>query len=101
MATTQKTLGEWQDEHCGRYPTEAEQAEIKDMGPVAENTKQTGIEVKLIGQDGNAFCIIGMVRKAMRRGGVKAEVIEAYCKEAMSGDYDHLLQVTMEYVEVE
>lgn len=60
---------------------------------------KTDIKVELIGQDGNAFAIMGAVTKALRRGGHE-DLIDAYRKEAMSGDYDNLLAVTMEYVEV-
>lgn len=58
------------------------------------------IEVELVGQDGNAFAILGQVQKAMRRAGVPADEIKAYMDDATSGDYDHLLQVTMQTVEV-
>lgn len=60
----------------------------------------TGIEVELVGQDGNAFAILGRVQRAMRRAGVEKEVIDQYAEEATSGDYDHLLATTMRYVEV-
>ena len=62
---------------------------------------KTNAKVELVGQDGNAFAIMGRVTNAMRRAGVDREIIKQYQQEAMSGDYDHLLQVTMEYVEVE
>lgn len=61
---------------------------------------KTGIEVELIGHDGNAFAIMGKVTKAMKRANIDSSIIEEYKKEAMSGDYDNLLRVTMEYVEV-
>ena len=67
---------------------------------MATNIKQTGVEVTLVGEDGNAFAILGAVKKAMRRGGVSQDVIDEYMAEAMSGDYDHLLATTMQYVEV-
>ena len=57
--------------------------------------------VQLIGQDGNAFAIMGRVKKALRRSGADKEYIDKYLSEATSGDYDHLLVVSMEYVEVE
>lgn len=60
---------------------------------------KTNIKVKLVGEDGNAFAIIGNVVRALRQGG-RADLIPEYKAEAMSGDYDHLLQVTMQYVEV-
>ncbi len=51
---------------------------------------------KLTGQDGNAFAVMGRVTQAMRRAGVDTEVVEAYIKDATSGDYDHLLSASME-----
>ena len=54
--------------------------------------------VKLVGEDGNAFAILGRVQKAMRRAGVAKSDIDAYVKEATSGDYNHLLFVTIETV---
>ena len=56
--------------------------------------------VTLIGRDGNAFAILGAVKKALKAAG-QGDKVEAYMADAMSGDYDHLLAVTMEYVEVE
>ena len=61
---------------------------------------KTDVVVKLVGEDGNAFAIIGKVRKALERGG-HADLVEPFTKEAESGDYGHLLQTAMEYVEVE
>jgi hypothetical protein len=60
----------------------------------------TNATVKLVGEDGNAFAILGAVKKAIRKSD-KPELAEAFMAEAMSGDYDHLLQTAMEYVEVE
>jgi hypothetical protein len=56
------------------------------------------VSVKLVGEDGNAFAILGRVKKALRRAKVDKDQIEAYFKDAMSGDYNHLLRVTMETV---
>ncbi len=61
---------------------------------------KTDIVVPLVGQDGNAFSIMGNVIKALKRNG-HSDLVDAYREEAMSGDYDHLLQVTMDYVIVE
>ena len=61
---------------------------------------KTGIEVELIGHDGGAFPIIAKVTNAMKRANIDKSVIEEYKKEATAGDYDNLLRVTMEYVEV-
>jgi len=63
-------------------------------------SKYPDIEVELIGQDGNAFLILGKVQKALREGGVSDEEVKQYYEEATSGDYNHLLRTTMEWVEV-
>ena len=63
--------------------------------------KYPTIKVKLVGQNGNALVILGLTVSAMKRAGVALERIEEFKKEAMSGDYDHLLQTVMEWVEVE
>jgi len=64
----------------------------------APSTKPT---VKLIGQDGNAFAIMGSVKQALKSAGAGKEYIDQYISEATSGDYDHLLAISMEYVNVE
>lgn len=58
------------------------------------------IDVELIGYDGNAFSIMGAVSKALRRAGVSKEEQDAYFSEATSGDYDNLLRVTMNWVNI-
>ena len=58
------------------------------------------IKVELIGNDGNAFSIMGAVTKAMRRAGVSKEEQDLYFKEATAGNYDQLLATTMKWVEV-
>ena len=61
---------------------------------------KTNIVVNLIGQDGNAYFILGRVIKALKKAG-RTDLVEEYKKEATKGDYNHLLATTMEYVEVE
>lgn len=60
---------------------------------------KTNVTVDLVGQDGNAFVVMGLVIKALKRAG-HTDLVKQYQDEAMSGDYDHLIQVTMDYVEV-
>lgn len=62
--------------------------------------KYPDVEVQLSGEDGNAMSIIVRVRKALRRADVPTEEIEAFSKEAMSGDYDNVLQTAMKWVNV-
>jgi hypothetical protein len=56
--------------------------------------------VRLVGEDGNAFAVLGKVTKALKRAGMKTES-DAFLKEAVTGDYDHLLRTAMKYVDVE
>ena len=57
------------------------------------------VQVQLSGQDGNAFAILGRTTAALRAAGVPPEEIDAFFAEATSGDYDHLLQTTMAWVD--
>lgn len=58
------------------------------------------IKVQLTGEDGNAFFILGKVIKALKRAGVLEQEIHSFKEEATSGDYDNLLVVAMNWVEV-
>jgi hypothetical protein len=58
------------------------------------------IHVQLTGHDGNGFAIMGTVSAALRRAGVSSEEIQQYIEESTSGDYDHLLQTAMRWVNV-
>jgi hypothetical protein len=62
--------------------------------------KYPEVRVKLSGNDGNAFAIMGSVASALRKAGVSADEIDAYRTESMSGDYDNLLRTAMRWVSV-
>ena len=49
----------------------------------------------LVGVDGNAFSVMGYVKRCMRECGCSAEEQKAYTTDAMSNDYNHLLCVSM------
>jgi hypothetical protein len=57
------------------------------------------VQVQLTGEDGNAFAILGRTAAALRHADVPQEEIDAFFAEATSGDYDHLLQTTMAWVD--
>ena len=63
--------------------------------------KYPNITVNIIGQNGNAFCILGICKRAMERAKLPQTEIDAFMTEAMSGDYDHLLATVMSWFEVE
>ena len=57
------------------------------------------VKVKLVGEDGNAFAVLGRVISAMCKAGWSSEDVSAFRKEATSGDYDHLLCTVMDYAD--
>ena len=56
--------------------------------------------VRLVGENGNAFVIMGKTQAALKKAGADKEYIKKYIDEATSEDYDHLLATTMKYVNV-
>jgi len=64
-------------------------------------TKYPDIEVKLVGEDGNAFAIMGRVMRALKDAGVSKEEIDQYYAESTSGDYDNLLATAVRWVSVQ
>lgn len=53
---------------------------------------------ELVGEDGNAFAIIARASKALKRAGYP-DLVPFYQGEATAGDYDHLLQTTLAFVD--
>ena len=65
------------------------------------NIKYPNIKVKLVGEDGNAFAIIGRCRHAMIRNHLSQAEIDTFTQEATKGDYNHLLCTCMNWFDVE
>ncbi|MGC0225616.1 hypothetical protein [Pseudooceanicola nitratireducens] len=59
------------------------------------DNKYPQISVKLSGEDGNAFAILARRARAARKAGLDRDEIDAFRKEATSGDYDHLIQTAL------
>ena len=53
----------------------------------------------LVGIDGNAYSVMGYTARALKTAGLRDKVEEMH-KRAMSGDYNNLLCVCMEYVDM-
>ena len=62
--------------------------------------KYPNIKAKLIGQDGNAFAIIGTVQQALRKANVPSSDIDEFVVEAMSGDYNNVITTALKWVTV-
>jgi len=50
--------------------------------------------------DGNAYVVMGEVRRALKKAG-QGDKVDEYTERATSGNYDNLLRVSMEYVDFE
>ena len=71
------------------------------MSQEPDQPRYPDICVQLTGEDGNAFAILGRTTRALRQAGLAQDEIDQYYAEATSGDYDHLLQTTMRWVDWE
>lgn len=63
-----------------------------------ENSK---LKVKLIGEDGNVFNLIGIVRRKLVEVGMSNEAEEMVERAYKCQSYDEVLRLFTEYVEVE
>jgi hypothetical protein len=52
----------------------------------------------LVGVDGNAYAIMWEVKKILRKANASEEYIKQYMADATSGDYDHLVATSMDYL---
>jgi uncharacterized protein (UPF0264 family) len=53
----------------------------------------------LAGVNGNAYSVMSYVARAMRESKKSKAEIAAYYKDAMSGDYNHLLAVSVAMID--
>ena len=58
------------------------------------------IDVKLIGENGNVFNLMGIVVRHLKAHGVSKEEIEQFKDECRQADYDHALRTMMDWVNV-
>jgi hypothetical protein len=70
------------------------------MTMTVEQIRHPEVTVQLTGTDGNAFSILGRVRRALGDAGVPDEEIREFMDQATAGTYDELLAACMRWVEV-
>ena len=76
--------------------------EIVTQIPILELSDYVEVEslevpMQLVGQDGNAFAIVGRFMELARKNGCSLSAIEKVTDEAQSGDYNHLLQTIIKH----
>jgi len=57
------------------------------------------VAMRLVGEDGNAWAILGRFQRAAKAAGWTPGEIKAVLDDATSGDYDHLLATIASHVE--
>ena len=67
---------------------------------MASENKNTGLKFKMVGEDSNAFSIMGRAARLLRQNGM-GDKVAAFQSECMSGDYDHLLATCTEWFDCE
>ena len=55
------------------------------------------VNLSLVGQDGNAFNLMGLFQRQARKEEWTKEEIDCVLDECKTGDYNHLLVTLMEY----
>ena len=78
-------------------PDEGDVLEMQEDRDASTSDKPT---LKLVGTDGNAFALLGKARRAATDAGWPERRWKEIQTEAMSGDYDHLLQTLIAHFEV-
>jgi len=58
-------------------------------------------KVRLVGEDGDAFAILGRTRRALQNAGASPDDVAEFLREATAGNYDQLLATVMRWVEAE
>ena len=68
------------------------------MSSPTTEKKREKLEIFELWRDGNAFAIMGKVRRALQRAG-RLDEFEEYQQQATSSDYDNLIRVTMQWAD--
>lgn len=75
-------------------------APLTELPDTSSGPKYPHVVVKLVGEDGNVFAIIGRVQAAMK-GHLPKDIIDRYVNGCFSSEsYDAVLQLTMRLVTV-
>ena len=73
---------------------------MKQTQTTQSDVKYPNVTVDWSNIDGNAFFLLGSVTRAMRKADIDKIEIDKFMIEAKSGDYEHLLQTCMEWVNI-
>ena len=86
----------WNAEH---FTFEVEQVQSEE--PVKKQPMPKRPKMKLVGEDGNIFAILGRASRLLRENGQAEQAKEMSSRVYQSGDYYKALHIISEYVETE
>ena len=72
--------------------------DVSSLRNEAMSAKYPHIKVRLSGEDGNAFAILGRVTRELQRAHVPLEERKKFQAEATATDYNNVLQTVMKWV---
>ena len=65
-----------------------------------QSIRYPAVQVSLIGRDSNALAVVAAVSRALEQAGVRQEEITNFYDEALSGDYNTVLQTALRWITV-
>lgn len=86
--------------HFGEEPFDFEVEQVR-ANPTREQTSHSRPKMKLVGEDGNIFAILGRASKLLRENGQPEKAKEMSDRVYRSGNYYRALHIISEYVETE
>ncbi len=63
--------------------------------------KNPRAKVRMVGEDGNAFAILGRTRRALQHAGAGPDDVAEFLREATAGNYGELLATVTRWVDAE
>lgn len=82
-------------------PFDFEVEQVQPAEPEKEQSTFKPPKMKLVGQDGNIFAILGRASRLLRENGQADQSQEMHRRVCQSGDYYEALNIISEYVETE
>ncbi len=65
-----------------------------------QSIRYPAVQVPLIDRDSNALAVVAAVSRALEQAGVRQEEITNFYDEALSGDYNTVLQTALRWITV-
>ena len=65
-----------------------------------QSIRYPAIQVPLIGRGSNALAVVAAVSRALEQAGVRQEEIANFYDEALSGDYNRVLQTALRWITI-